>query len=197
MLKFVQNRQKRKEWDRDDDESGTDEDDNSDNDSNSGSEHSASNSEDESNPGSNLSDSEEGELGLGADDILARPLVPDIDDEEITLCLICPGKLLKNPAMVDVHASSAVRPVVSINLPPNYSSLSLPPIWIYPLFALFRVIYVVLNALSDAPRSWKLKMANIRLYMLFCIGWTPQQPTLPQRNEKYVTCGSYSLSPVL
>lgn len=109
MLKFVQSRQKRKERDQDDDESATDEDEFSDNDSNSGSEHGSSDSEDEGNSDSNLSGSEQGGVGLGADEILAQPLVPNIDDEELTLCLICPGKVLKNPAMVDIHASSAVR----------------------------------------------------------------------------------------
>lgn len=108
MLKFVQSRRKRKHRNQDEDESATE--DSEDNGSNSDSEKgSASDSDLSADIESEVAASIEG--GLSASEILVQPFAPDIDNESITLCLICPGKQLKNANMVDVHASSAVRSI--------------------------------------------------------------------------------------
>jgi hypothetical protein len=103
MLKFVRSRQKPKDRHKDEDESATE---NSSNDS----------SDVESDSGSILhSEAEEDDelqgvdgSALAASNILAQPLVPDEENEDATLCLICPGKLLKNSKMVEVHTKASV-----------------------------------------------------------------------------------------
>lgn len=105
MFKFVQSRQKRKDVHRDEDESAT-EDEFSGSASGSGS-GSGSESESDSEQEEAFGEEPEGSV-LTASEIIASPLVPDDEDEDITRCLICPGKLLKSPKMVQVHESSHV-----------------------------------------------------------------------------------------
>ena len=46
--------------------------------------------------------------GLGAEDVLENPLLQDPTNEDVTLCLVCPTKTLKNPTMIEVHEKSNV-----------------------------------------------------------------------------------------
>src|ERR1700733_7203769 len=98
MLKFIRSRQKRKDKDTDEEESVT-ENDSSDVQSPSGSDSDSKAEEDDE-----LEDVKSS--ALAASNILAQPLVPDEENEDATLCLICPGKLLKNDKMAEVHANS-------------------------------------------------------------------------------------------
>jgi hypothetical protein len=59
------------------------------------------------------SDSEDGSEfkdagGLTPEDVLQQPLITDPASENTTLCLVCPGRRLKNPKMIEVHKSSNV-----------------------------------------------------------------------------------------
>lgn len=97
MLKFVRSRQKRKDKDMDEEESATE-----------------NGSSDVQSPSDSDLDSETEEdddvksSALAASNILAQPLVPDEENEDVTLCLICPRKLLKNDKMAEIHANSLV-----------------------------------------------------------------------------------------
>ncbi|KAF8307336.1 hypothetical protein DL93DRAFT_2232220 [Clavulina sp. PMI_390] len=101
MFKFVQNQRKRKEADRDEDESVTEDEDLS---GNEGSE-SSSESDDGSEAGSEAGDSE-ASVGVGAREIIQNHIVPDIENEDLNVCLVCPGKKLKHGGMTDAHEQS-------------------------------------------------------------------------------------------
>ena len=136
---------------KDDDESATDVDEVSENESLSDSEH-ASPSTDDS-VGDDDSDGSDLGVGLRADEILARPLMPDIDNEHITLCLVCPGKQLKNASMMDVHSSSAVC-LLSLHIEHLIGHLLfiLTPLFIASGLS-DRATYGVSNASNDAQRN--------------------------------------------
>lgn len=100
MFKFVRSRQKGKDRQRDEDESAT--------------ENSSNDSSDALSSDLDSGTEEDDDLrrmgagALAASNILAQPLVPDEEDENVTVCLICPGKVLKHSKMAKVHTSSSV-----------------------------------------------------------------------------------------
>lgn len=100
MFKFVS--RKRKTRDEDEDESESGEPGYAEDSDGSSSEGSSVDSDDEE-----VDEASDGGL-ISASDVLQHPFIPDPTSEDVTLCLVCPGKVLKNERMVEVHESSNV-----------------------------------------------------------------------------------------
>ena len=65
-------------------------------------------SEDEDDEDKGASASEEDEAPLTLSEALKDPLYIIEEEPEVKGCIVCPGKLLKNPVMIDVHLQSGV-----------------------------------------------------------------------------------------
>lgn len=83
-----------------------------------GGEEDASEDEDEDED-EGASASEEDEAPLTLSEALKDPLYTIEEEPEVKGCIVCPGKLLKNPVMIDVHLQSGV------SLPPATKLLRL------------------------------------------------------------------------
>lgn len=116
MFKFVQNRQKRKRDNvEDENDSSSDAASDSGSDSHSTVSRSSGSDSDDSDleayEGPQIDDEPTGTV-LSADEILANPFVDNDENEELSQCLVCPGRSLKSLGMINVHRKSQVKQII-------------------------------------------------------------------------------------